>query len=216
MLQIQLNELRNRIGEPPNLRTALAEINSLQQVESEKFANFYPRVPRVSESANARDLAAKQIFTERLVDPDVRGHLLREEPSTLNAAYQRALNLEAVTNFEAQRYRHRGVGVRYVVVEGTDMGTSSALDSIQSSLVQSVKMQAEMMQVMMNGFQVMRPQRPGRNERAKQDIECYACLEKGHYSRNCSNKKQKTRIRRHKNIIHHVGLRPTKCNQFLS
>ena len=81
---------------------------------------------KVSESANAalaadaRDLAAKETFIEGLMDPDVRGHLLREEPATLNAAYQRALNLEAVTKIEAQRYRRRGVGVRYVDVEGTD------------------------------------------------------------------------------------------------
>ena len=37
--------------------------------------------------------------SEGLVNPDVRGHL-RETPKTLNAAYQRALNLEAVINVE--------------------------------------------------------------------------------------------------------------------
>ena len=92
---------------------------------------------KVSESANAalaavaRDLAAKETFIEGLVDPEVMGRLLREEPATLNAAQQRALNLEVVTKFEAQRYRRRGVGVRYVDVEGTDLGNSTALDSIQ-------------------------------------------------------------------------------------
>ena len=146
-LQIQLNELRNRIGDYPNLRTARAEFKSLQQGESEKIVDFYRRVRKVSQSANAalaadaRDLDAKETFIEGLVDPDVRGHLLREEPATLNAAYQRALNLEAVTKVEAQRYRRRGVGVRYVDVEGTDLGKSTALDSIQSSPVQSLKMQ---------------------------------------------------------------------------
>ena len=144
----------------------------MQQGESEKIVDFYRRVRKVSESANAalaadaRDLAAKETFIEGLVDPDVRGQLLREEPATLNAAYQKALNLEAVTKVEAQSYRRGGVGVRYVDVEGTDLGNSTALDSIQSSLVQSLKMQEEMMQVMKNGFQAMRPQRPEGSKRA--------------------------------------------------
>ena len=92
-LQIQLNELRNRIGDYPNLRTARAEFKSLQHRESEKIVDFYRRVRKVSESANAalvadaRALAAKETFIEGLVDPDVRWHLLREEPTTLNAAY---------------------------------------------------------------------------------------------------------------------------------
>ena len=38
-LQIQLNELRNRIGDYPNLRTARAEFKSLQQRESEKIVD---------------------------------------------------------------------------------------------------------------------------------------------------------------------------------
>ena len=47
--------------------------------------DFYRRVKKVSEMANAelaadaRDLAAKETFIEGLVDPDVKGHLLREE-----------------------------------------------------------------------------------------------------------------------------------------
>ena len=87
---------------------------------------------------------------------DVRRHLLREEPATLIAAYQRAQNQEAVTKFEAQRYL--GVGLRGVNVQGTDLGSSSALYSIQSSLVQSLNMQEEMMQVLKNGFYAMKPQ----------------------------------------------------------
>ena len=80
-------------------------------------------------------------------------------------------------------------------VEGTDLGNSSALDSIQSSLVQSLKMQEEMRQVMKNGFQAVKPQRPERSERANQGIECFACHEKENYFRNCSNKKE------HLNVI---------------
>ena len=95
-----------------------------------------------------------------------------------------------MTKVEAQRYLRRGVGVRLVDVEGRDWGNSSALDSIQSLLAQSFKMQEEMMQVMKNGFQPMKPQRPERSERAKQDIGCYSCHEKGRYSRNCPNKKE--------------------------
>ena len=47
--------------------------------------DFYQQVRKVSESTNvalaadARDLAAKETFIEELVDPDVTGHLLREE-----------------------------------------------------------------------------------------------------------------------------------------
>ena len=125
-LQIQLNEL-NRIGDYLNL-TSRAQFNnngqSRMQGESEKIG-LYWRLRKVNESANAaltadaRDLAAKETLIEGLVDPDVRGHLLRETPGTLNAAYQRALNLEAVINVEAQRYRRRGVDVRYLDVEGT-------------------------------------------------------------------------------------------------
>ena len=69
-----------------------AEIKSVQQGESEKIVDFYRRVRKVSESANAalaavaRDLAAKETFIEGLVDPEVRWHLLREETATLNAA----------------------------------------------------------------------------------------------------------------------------------
>ena len=149
--------------------------------------DFYPRVRKVSESASValaadeKDLAAKETFLVKLVDPEVRGHLLREEPATLNAAYKREKNLEALTKFEAQKYSCRGVRVRYVDVEGTDLGNNSALELIQSSPVQSLKMQEEMMPVMKNGFQAMKePQRIERIERAKQDIECYACHEKGH------------------------------------
>ena len=46
--------------------------------------------------------------------------LLREDHANLNEAYQRALNLEAVTKVEAQRYHHGGVGVRCVDVKGVD------------------------------------------------------------------------------------------------
>ena len=73
--------------------TAMPEFNSLQQGESENIVDFYRRVRKVSESANAilvadaKDLATKETFIEGLVNADVRGHLLREEPATLNAAY---------------------------------------------------------------------------------------------------------------------------------
>ena len=51
--------------------------------------DFYQQVRKASEStivalaADARDLAAKETFIEGLVDPEVREHLLREEPATL-------------------------------------------------------------------------------------------------------------------------------------
>ena len=94
-----------------------------------------------------------------------------------------------MTKVEAKRYRRRGVGVRYVDVEGTNLGNSTALNSIQSSLMQSsLKMQEEMMQVMKNCFQALKTQRPERSERARQNIDSYACKEKKDYSRNCPNK----------------------------
>ena len=76
------------------------------------------------------------------------------------------------------------------------MGNSSALDSIQSSLVQSVEMQAKMMirdsenvemQVMMIGFQAMKPQRQERAKGLSKTLRSYACLEKRHYSQNYSS-----------------------------
>ena len=126
-LQIQLNELKNKIGDNPNSRRARAEFESLQQGESEMIVDFNRRVRKFSELANAalaadaRDLTAKEKLVEGLVDPDVKGHLLREKLATLKVAYHRALNLEAVTKVEVQMYRCRGVGVRYVDVEGTDL-----------------------------------------------------------------------------------------------
>ena len=140
---------------------------------------------KVSDWANAalaadpRGLASKKTFIEGLVDPDVRGHLLREEPTTLNAAYQRALNLETVNKVEAQRYRRQGVGVRYVDVEGTDLRNSTALDSIQSSLVQSLKMQEEMTQFLKNGLQVVIPQRPQRASGQIKTLSAMRAMRKG-------------------------------------
>ena len=76
-----------------------------------------------------------------------------------------------MTKVEAQRYRQRGVDVRYVDAEGTELGNSTALNWIQSSLVQFLKMQEEIMQLMKNGFQAMKHQRTEKSERAKQEIE---------------------------------------------
>ena len=47
-----------------------------------------------------------------------------------------------------------------------------------------------MMQVMKDGFQAVILQRPEWSEKAKQDIECFVCHERGRYSRNCQNKKE--------------------------
>ena len=122
-----------------------------------------------------------------------------------------------MTKVEAQRYQRYGVGVRYVDVEGTDLGNSTALDSNQSTLVQSLKMQEEMMQVKKIGFQAMKTQRPEKSERATQDIECSACHEKRHNSRYCRNKKDhlnKDRPRREHNL--HRTAPGSKCHPFLS
>ena len=65
-----------------------------------------------SSSGKCKRIGCKRDLHKELADPE-------EEPTTLNAACQRALNLGAVTMVEAQRYRSRGVSVQYVDVEGT-------------------------------------------------------------------------------------------------
>ena len=137
-----------------------------------------------------QEIWLQETFIEKLVDKDMRGHQLREEPASPNAAYQIALSLEAVTKFEARSYHRLGVGVLYMDVEGTDLGNCSVLDSIQSSFVQSLNIQEEMMEHMENGYQAMKPQQPERSERAKLDIECYASHEKGQFSQDRPNKEE--------------------------
>ena len=46
----------------------------------------------------------------------------------MNAAYQRALNLNAVSKVEAQRFNSQEIDMRYVEFKGTYFGNTSALD----------------------------------------------------------------------------------------
>ena len=45
----------------------------------------------------------------------------------MNAAYQRALNLNAVSKVEAQRFSSQKIDMRYVEFKGTYFGNNSAL-----------------------------------------------------------------------------------------
>ena len=101
ILQIPSNELRNRFGDYPNLKTARAKLRTLQKREIKKIY-FYRQFRKMSESANA-DLEqdARHLASRGLLDDHTRGS--SAGAATFNAAYQVARYLEAVIKMEAQR-----------------------------------------------------------------------------------------------------------------
>ena len=111
-----LNALNNRIGGFPKARSAGTEFKNLQQLESESIQEFSRRVRKLGEAANAhfgvagRQEANKDAFMDGLLGSEIRYRLLKEEPGRFNAAIQRAIALDAISEAQSSRLRGRRNG----------------------------------------------------------------------------------------------------------
>ena len=110
--QLTWNEFKNSLGEyyglfsNPNAR--LVELVNIKQGRTEGTQDYTQRVVRLAESAyvgvdGRNEVVAKQVlgfFIERLKGRDIKMAVMREEPQTLDAAYQKS-ELKGKTRLDA-------------------------------------------------------------------------------------------------------------------
>ena len=122
-----------------NPNAQLVELANIKQVRTDGIQDYMQRVVRLAESAyvgvdERNEVVAKQVlgfFIEGLRDRDIKMAVTKEEPQTLNAAYQKALSeLKWKTRLDASsEYEDEPMEIshsrRWVPIEAVSPATSN-------------------------------------------------------------------------------------------